>query len=374
MKDYLRKNQPVRFVFPIDGDCINSADGKRDGNDLLVTVKVAAPESAEVYVNDVPAQKQGEYYQAEIRFENYRTSLTAVDTVSGESDTIAVYKLRAPEKKFRLSSDDNILFLQDIAKNQDKYTSIFDNPYLKMYKRAHDATGVCVHLNLFYETGADSTAEGYFNLTMVPDKYKNEWAANSDWLRLSFHSRTNEPLWPYKNTTHSKLYNDAKLVHKEILRFAGEKSLAKTTTLHFGSTNVTGVRALRSLGYQTLAAYFEFDNEGNTMVAYHYPKDLVSYLGERDFWKDTEEDVMYCRIDRVLNLAKTVDGNLDVVKEVVKNPTRGEFIELMIHEQYFYETYYAYIPDFGDIIYENCKWLKDQGYTSTFMQDVISEN
>lgn len=374
MKDYLRKNQPVRFVFPIDGDCINSADGKRDGNDLLVTVKVAAPESAEVYVNDVPAQKQGEYYQAEIRFENYRTSLTAVDTVSGESDTIAVYKLRAPEKKFRLSSDDNILFLKDIAKNQDKYTSIFDNPYLKMYKRAHDATGVCVHLNLFYETGADPTAEGYFNLTMVPDKYKNEWAANSDWLRLSFHSRTNEPLWPYKNTTHSKLYNDAKLVHKEILRFAGEKSLAKTTTLHFGSTNVTGVRALRSLGYQTLAAYFEFDNEGNTMVAYHYPKDLVAYLGERDFWKDTEEDVMYCRIDRVLNLAKTVDGNLDVVKEVVKNPTRGKFIELMIHEQYFYETYYAYIPDFGDIIYENCKWLKEQGYTSTFMQDVISEN
>ena len=374
MKDYLRKNQPVRFVFPIDGDCINSADGKRDGNDLLVTVKVAAPESAEVYVNDVPAQKQGEYYQAEIRFENYRTSLTAVDTVSGESDTIAVYKVRAPEKKFRLSSDDNILFLQDIAKNQDKYTSIFDNPYLKMYKRAHDATGVCVHLNLFYETGADSTAEGYFNLAMVPDKYKNEWAANSDWLRLSFHSRTNEPLWPYKNTTHSKLYNDAKLVHKEILRFAGEKSLAKTTTLHFGSTNVTGVRALRSLGYQTLAAYFEFDNEGNTMVAYHYPKDLVAYLGERDFWKDTEEDVMYCRIDRVLNLAKTVDGNLDVVKEVVKNPTRGEFIELMIHEQYFYETYYAYIPDFGDIIHDTCKWLKDQGYTSTFMQDVISEN
>ena len=137
---------------------------------------------------------------------------------------------------------------------------------------------------------------------------------------------------------------------------------------------MTGVRALRTLGYQTLAAYFEFDSEGNTMVSYFYPKDLVSYLGERDFWRDTEEDMTYCRIDRVLNLDKTVEGNLNVVKEVAKNPTRGEFIELMIHEQYFYETYGAYIPAFGDIVYENCKWLKDQGYESTFMQDVVSEN
>lgn len=374
MKDYFRKSQPVHFVFPIDGDCINSADGVREGNDLIVTVKIAAPENAELYVNDVKAEKKGELYEVAVRFDSYRTSLTAIDKVSGESDTISVYKFKNPEKKFRLSSDDNILFLKDIAKNQDKYSSIFENPYLKMYKRAHDATGACIHLNLFYETGDDTSAPDYFNLTMVPDKYKAEWEANSDWLRLSFHSRTNEPLWPYKNTTHSKLTEDCKAVHREIVRFAGEKTLAKTTTLHFGATNVTGVRALRTLGYQTLAAYFEFDSEGNTMVSYFYPKDLVSYLGERDFWRDTEEDMTYCRIDRVLNLDKTVEGNLNVVKEVAKNPTRGEFIELMIHEQYFYETYGAYIPAFGDIVYENCKWLKDQGYESTFMQDVVSEN
>ena len=242
-----------------------------------------------------------------------------------------------------------------------------------MYKRAHDATGVCVHLNLFFETGADPSAPDYFNLTMMPDKYKAEWAANSDWLHLSFHSRANEPLWPYKTTTYSRLYNDCKLVHDEIIRFAGAQSLPRETTLHFGATNEVGVRALRNIGYETLAAYFEFDNEGNTMVSYFYPKDLVAYLGNRDFWKDTQEDVTYCRIDRVLNLAKTVEANLDVVKAVAKIPTRGQFIEMMIHEQYFYEDYCYYIPAFGDIIYEACKWLKEQGYTSTFLQDVVSE-
>ena len=118
MRDYLKKAQPVRFVFPIDGDCINSVDGVKDGENLIVKVKVAAPVGAQVEINDVKATFNGETYEAEICFNQYRTSLTAVDTVSGESDTIAVFKLKDVEKKFRLSVDDNILFLKDITKNQ----------------------------------------------------------------------------------------------------------------------------------------------------------------------------------------------------------------------------------------------------------------
>lgn len=373
MKDYFRKDKPVRFSFPIDGDCINSGDGVRKGNDLIVKVKVCAPAGAEIFVNDVKTKFNGNEHEAEIRFCSYRTSLTAVDKISGESDTIAVYKFVNPEKKFRLSVDDNILFFKDIAEKQNEYKSLFDNPYLKMFKRAHDDTGVCVHLNLFYETFRDTEKAGYFNLSMMPDKYKAEWEANSDWLRLSFHSRTND-YWPYKHTGHTLITEECKKVHREILRFAGEKSLAKTTTLHFGSTNITGVRALRTLGYQNLAGYFEFDNEGNTMVAYHYPKDLVAYVGNRDFWRDTEEDITFCRIDRVLNLDKTVAGNMKFVKEVFSSPTRGKFIELMIHEEYFYPDYGAYIPEFGNIVYESCKWLKEQGYKSAFIQDVVKEN
>ena len=100
MKDYFRKNKPVHFVFPIDGDCVNGADGKREGNDVIVKVKIAAPENAELYVNDVKAVKNGDIYEVDVRFETYRTALTAIDTVSGESDTIAVFKLKNPEKIF----------------------------------------------------------------------------------------------------------------------------------------------------------------------------------------------------------------------------------------------------------------------------------
>jgi hypothetical protein len=240
-----------------------------------------------------------------------------------------------------------------------------------MYKQAHDATGACIHLNVFYSADTYDIGEGFgpFDLSMMPDKYKAEWEANSDWLHLSFHANTNEPLWPYKNTNHTKITEECARVHKEIVRFAGEKTLADETTLHFGSTNATGIRALRTLGYKFLGAYFEFDNEGNTMVSYHYPAELVSYLGNRDFWVDTEEDMVYFRIDRVLNTDSTVEGNIAKIKEILAVPTRATFIELMIHEQYWHKEFYLYIPDFGKIIMESCKLLVAEGYKPTFIKD-----
>mgnify|MGYP000897823803 FL=1 len=89
--------------------------------------------------------------------------------------------------KFRFSVDDNIIFLKDIAYGS--CNSIFENPYLSVYKRLHEKYGVKVQLNLFYQMDG-------FNLSQMPDRYKDEWIANSDWLQLSFHSRSEQPSFP----------------------------------------------------------------------------------------------------------------------------------------------------------------------------------
>ena len=39
---------------------------------------------------------------------------------------------------YRLSVDDNIWFLRNIA-NHPEYTSLFDDPYLRLYKDIHEA-------------------------------------------------------------------------------------------------------------------------------------------------------------------------------------------------------------------------------------------
>ena len=42
----------------------------------------------------------------------------------------------------------------------------------------------------------------------------------------------------------------------------------------------------------------------------------------------------------------------------------------MIHEQYFYEDYEYYIPEFKEIVLTACKWAKDNGYKGYFMGDL----
>lgn len=373
MRDYFGSGDPVRFIFPIDGDCLNGADGAREGSDLVVPVQVAARQDADLYVNGQRATFDGECFRAFVRFSAYRTLLYAEDRNTGEHAVVSVFKLHDPEKKFRLSSDDNIVFLRDLTAHRDEYRSIFDHPYLAMYRRVHEETGVCIDLNLFYEGFGNSIwGDERFCLTQVTDKFRDEWEANSGWLRLSFHAAAERPRYPYRTTPYEVIADDCAKVHREIIRFAGEKTLSHTMTAHYGAANEQSLLAVRNLGYRNVAGYFEFQPDGSTLVAYHYPKELVEHIGERDFWRDTLLDITFTRIDRVLNLAKTPEENLAKVREAVASPTRGRFIELMIHEQYFYKSYTNYIERFGDIVLEACRYLKEQDYSGAFSHDVTA--
>ena len=80
-------------------------------------------------------------------------------------------------KKFCFTVDDNVRFFKEITERD--YASIFEHPYLAMYKRLHGKYGLSVQLNLFYEMPS-------FNLTEMTDKYAEEWRENSDWLKQSF--------------------------------------------------------------------------------------------------------------------------------------------------------------------------------------------
>ena len=79
---------------------------------------------------------------------------------------------------YRLSPDDNIFFLRDIARNVDCYTSIFDNQYLAFFQEMHRRFGTKTHFNLYYRTED-------FDLSQMPDKFRREWEDNADWIRLS---------------------------------------------------------------------------------------------------------------------------------------------------------------------------------------------
>ena len=79
MRDYFNSTAPVRFVYPIDGDCMNIYDGVIKDGYLTITVKVAAPADAELYIDEQKAPFDGEYFTKEVPLKTYRTTITAED-------------------------------------------------------------------------------------------------------------------------------------------------------------------------------------------------------------------------------------------------------------------------------------------------------
>ena len=62
MRDYFHEALPTRFLFPIDGDCID----RNDGTDGTVRASVQAAPGSCILVNGVPATEQNGVFTADV--------------------------------------------------------------------------------------------------------------------------------------------------------------------------------------------------------------------------------------------------------------------------------------------------------------------
>ena len=354
----------MKLLFPRDGDVLSESDGTvRDGK-LYVQVRIDAPKGAGIVVNGVQAEENDRSWTAEIGLGQGANTIAVTDEQSGLEEKLTVYWLKDGIGKYRVSVDDNIWFLKDIAANSERYSSIFDNPYLRVYKDLHDTYGAKVHLNLFYETDG-------FDLSQMPDKFKPEWQAQADWLRLTFHARKEFPDKPYKHADAETVMRDCEAVTREIIRFAGEELLSPVTTIHWGEATKEGCQALRSFGFRMLSGYFRMAN-GETVVSYYLDQDQTEHLNKRDFWKDHSTDLVFSKIDMVLDKV-SLDQIVPELERVKASRHEAGCIELMIHEQYFYPHYRGYQPDFREKLMTAVKWAADNGYEPSLLDECLKE-
>ena len=255
-------------------------------------------------------------------------------------------------KRFTYTVDDNILFLRDI--NESKPKSIFEHPYLAMYKRLHEKYNLKVQLNLFYE------CEG-FNLSHFTDEYKSEWMENSDWLKLSFHSRL-ENVKPYEFSGYDEVFSDCQKINAQIVRFASEKALATTTTVHYCLTTLEGVKALYDNGVRGLLGLYGKDQNPSVSYCRNEEETARILLGENVF----AHGITYAGLDIVLN-CHNKEENLRRLNLLLGR----ELIKLMIHEQYFRKDHRVYQPDFEEKLEAAFSVLHNEGYTSVFFEETI---
>jgi len=397
MRDFFHTFDPVSFVFPIDGDCLNKYDGREAEDVLYITVKVRAAEDAELTVNGIKASYNTEtrLFEAELPIYGYRTTLYAIDARNGHRADIVVYKMKDPINKFYFTVDDAIIFLYDLTKEPEQYPSMFDHPFLAPFKKANELYGANIHLNLYYEYTercAQDFAEhkDYFNLSMMTDRYRSEWEANADWLTLSYHANANYPDKPGMVQSAAFYGESIRKVHKEIRRFAGERSLVPATTMHWGNCKLEPFRAMRDHGYKIQFASFRMvDNDspylsyygrdglgkyirGAGVDAYNRVSDAEEGMTGRDIWVDNVEGVTYCHTDMVLNVIPLENIIPWMDTYMAARPNSG-FMHPMIHEEYYYPDYVNYTPDCGERVLTAIQHLYEKGYRSVPIEELVGE-
>lgn len=355
----------IKFISPVEGDMLHANDGVLTDRYLQIPVKISAPASSSISINGVDADAAEGYFSADARLFNYENQIEVLNNTTGESESIRVYQLKNFAGKYRLSIDDNIWFLRDIQDHIDTYQSLFDNPYLSFLKEVNDTYGTKIHLNLFYKTDGIFQTDG-FNLSKFTDKFRSEWKANSNWLTLSFHALGEFPDKPYVSATYEEAKKDCDLVIGEILRFAGPEVMTDVTTIHWGEATREASRVLRDAGYKAQLGYFNVDDDQYS-ASYYLSEDERRHIKKRFVWKDTSEDVIFIKTSIVID-AKKID---EIVPHLESYDTKPPYLDLLVHEQYFYPFYFNYQPDYREKILTAVKWAVANGYEPAFLGDCV---
>lgn len=360
--------KPISFAFPLHSVMLSDAAGTKTENGLLIDCIINAEPDKRIELNGTLCENKENEYHGSVCLKDFKNILTATDLDTGYKTQITVYYLKNAYKKYRFSLDDNIWFLQNIAKNKDTYKSIFEDPYLTLLKTMHDRYGTKFHLNIYYEC----PEHGGFNLTQMPDKFKDEWIQNSNWLRLSPHANADKPDRPYIRASYEQTRFEFGRIINEIIRFAGKETYASdVTTIHWGAATADAVRAVRDLGIKALVGSFRYGDPTNTPISMHLDAERCAILNNYGTYYDEEQGVVIFKYSASNAQHAPLEQIPINCKNFAKSMPLYTFFELCVHEQYFYEDYINYMPDYYDRFETAIKWCVENGYEPAFASEVL---
>ena len=353
----------LRIESPFHGAVLNRRHGKKVADGMIVRVAGQAASGATVAVNGQPARLNGERFEADVVLRCKETPITAVASdASGrvQKDTVRVVWDRYSRPRYRFTIDDNSFFLRDIAQKRPK--SLFDCFYLKILRDLNKKYGAKFALNIYYTTGDD------FSLPDFPDRYKGEWRDNSNWLKLAFHARANDPARPYQDAPPEHLISDLDQVNDEIHRFAGEETYSPPTVIHFAMTRPSAYRPLYERGVRVLSGYFRPDGKGGYDINYRMDNTRSAYLSKHDALVDFDSGIVFSKVDIVCN-STPVEKIVPTLAPLTKDPNRAEIMDLLTHEQYFWPFYNRYLPDHAKRLDTAIRYVTEQGYEPVFLHE-----
>lgn len=199
-----------------------------------------------------------------------------------ESGGVALKK-----KLMHLSVDDVILTFKELTEST--YTSLFEHPVLAFFKQMNDQYGAVFSLYAFY-TDLTNGVET-FNLSQMTDRFKAEFEANSDWLKIGFHAREVTSSYGGGGSVNAGIhYNE---VINQVIRFAGKKSIDKVVRLGFYAGNIDAVTRLKAAPYGIIGLLSAED----TRNSYYHTEEQRLFLQANDELYDDVNNVYFASTD-----------------------------------------------------------------------------
>ncbi len=382
------------------GAILNHNHGAESEKALVIPVEGISEAGYPVVINGVTAEMDGRRFSAEIALSEKINTVKA-ETVTPHgvySQELTVVWDKKSFKRCNFYIDDHSFLFTDLAK--ERPASAFDHFYLKGLKEINKKYGTKFTLNAFYEN-----AHHGFELKDMPDIWKSEFIDNSDWLKFSFHSRSEFPDRIYAEATAEEFGRDWDMVQNEIVRFAGEESYIAPVVIHWanvhpavaqesirrGMTCYSNSFRLRVMGGPSLADRQKGGNmtqienrsvsgadksSGALGYQMHYGfQEETDYLNKHFAYYDPLLKVYFFRnllCGNLIPLDK-IPGKLDEFLSVAEKYGVEAFCNAS-HEQYTFPYYPNYLPDHMERLELISRLMYEYGCKPVFYSEGILGN
>jgi superoxide dismutase len=93
-------------------------------------------------------------------------------------------------------------------------------------------------------------------------------------------------------------------------------------------------------------------------------------MNKRFLWRDNKEGITFIKSSIIIDTKKSAQV-IPYLDQYEKESRKPPYVDLLVHEQYFYDYYHNYQPDYCAKVMMAVKWAKDNGYTPAFISECI---
>jgi len=224
-------------------------------------------------------------------------------------------KARRFEKYVHFSIDDVIYTLLELNTSMN---SIFDHATFKALQDINRATGAKFSLFLFYALGSNT-------LSNVVDKFKDEFKANSSWLKLGFHGYDDTIVYA-NQVDDQRLSNDIKQVYDQIKRFASAQNIDMFPRMSMFSAKRSATNVAFDAGLLKGILSADDNRVSNSGLTDAEKKCATN----SDFLLDSN-GMVYLRSEVRLDYVTSANG-VKQVYDLLNNKNNDKFFEFFLHE------------------------------------------